>query len=216
MTQWRRRLRKQPGTQLYRRNGVITPLTPWTVYSFKRIRQTTFTVNYDGLAQFTADGYVFKLSDVQSSTEFTSLYDQYKITGIKAKFFPRVNVLQTVNQGSTFTTIPPIGTIVDYDDAAPPANYAEATQFMGARIHEAFKPFSLYFKPKISTAAYSGAFTSYTAGGSPWLDCNSPNIEYYGMKVFTLPYSAGNNAVTSQDPTWDIVLTYYLKFRGVR
>lgn len=216
MTPYRRTWRRTPGPSKWKRLGIVAPLTPWTVYSFKRMKNDTFTVTYDGLAQFSSNGYVFKLSDVQASTEFTSLYDQYKITGIKAKFFPRVNVLQTVNQSATFTTVPPIGTIVDYDDATAPVNYAEATQYMGSRVHEAFKPFSLYFKPKISTAAYSGAFTSYTAGGSPWLDCNSPGIEYYGLKVFTLPYSAGNNQALANDPTWDIVFTYYLKFRGVR
>lgn len=183
-------------------------------YNMVRKHEDTFQISYDGLAQFSSDSWYFTLSQLPNYTEFTDLFDQYRIVGIRALFMPRLNMQSNSQQVAAFTEIPPIHTAVDTDDASNFASYSEALQHANLKTHNQFRPFSVFFRPKISTAAYSGAFTSYTANTSPWIDCSSPGVQYYGLKICTSNYSAANNQ--SIDPTWDIVFTYYLQFKNLR
>lgn len=169
----------------------------------------------DGAHTFTGVGTSFKLDDLDGYAELTALYDQYKITGIKAQFFPRTNSLSQDVLVGTMTECPGLVTIVDIDDATAPADWTEICQYQGAKFHAFSKPFTLFFRPKVATAAYgAGAFTSYTSGTSPWIDAASPSVVYYGLKIGSFPYAIGNN--TTIDPAWDIVYTFYVKCKGVR
>ena len=71
--------------------------------------------------------------------------------------------------------------------------------------------------PRISTAAYSGAFTSYTNTKAPWIDCNSPTVQHFGMK-FGIDATMNNQAASAEVNIGKltIIMNYNLSLADVR
>lgn len=163
--------------------------------------------------------YKFKLSSLPGYTEITTLFDKYRIRGVRATFMPRINVFRLTDLGAgttTATTSPPIFSVVDYDDATAPANAAVLHEYENCKVHYEFRPWSVFFRPRVAIGTYgSGAFTSYSTGAANlWCDAASPDIEYYGLKVATADYSSSNNL--NNDIYWDIIFKVYLQTKYSR
>jgi hypothetical protein len=178
-----------------------------TVYKIKRVvdgsgslTQTTLTPLLGALS--------FKLNLLDNYTEFTALFDMYKIDYIEVKFIPQFN-MQTITTNSTIT--PNLYTVLDYDDATAPASISELRQFSTFREDRFDYVVTRAIQPRMAVAAYSGAFTSY-ANTRSWVDCNSPGIEWYGVKYGA---SAGASGQTNLQ-TWSYVVSYYISFKHVR
>jgi hypothetical protein len=135
----------------------------------------------DSFAQFTVG-----LSSLPNPTEFSTLFDQYRISRVEFSFWP----LQTEAVNSTTAATSGIVTVVDYDDSALLATIAAAFQYPNAVWHSAYKPFTLSFKPHLALAAYSGAFTSYANVKDQWIDVASSGVIHYGLKI-AVPQSVG-------------------------
>lgn len=176
-------------------------LTDGTVYSFKRTHQATSLASV-ATTPFAAYGnIVFALSSLPQYGEFTSLFDAYKITGVKLRFIPRVteNSTATANFG-TFMYTP------DYDDTTTPTSQDELLQRQSTRIrYSVSKPFNLFIKPRPGINV-PGGFGQ--APYSMWQDTSSPSIFYYGFK-----WAWVNTTVVQ---TMDLYVTYYLKFKNVK
>lgn len=217
----KRRIRRRPrygpykgGLQLVRNPAmrVRAPMfkyaTAGTVYSFKRTFQfANFHMDHTtGLA--TSVGYSFKLNDLPNYTEFTALFDQYKITGIKIRLIPEQNQ-QALGVG--VFNIPPIYTVIDYDDDTALTAITDAMQYQNCKIHTTISGSQIvrFFRPHIAVAAYSGTFTSYMNKSMQWIDSASPDTRHYGFKIIVA-------AITTLDTTFSVVATYYLKMRNVR
>ena len=183
------------------------------MHRFKRSYTTSISLVYDGATSHTTGAFVFALSDMPNYTEFTGLFDKYKITGIKAVFLPRITNVNHSDVTSTFTEVPPIYTAIDYDDATIPGSVTDLEQYNTFKVHWEVKPFSLYFKPQIAIAAYSGTFTSYASANNLWIDAASPGVQYYGLKWASGPYSTANNG---NAPSWDVTFTYYISCKYSR
>lgn len=154
-------------------------------------------------------GWDFFLSQLPNYTEFTNLYDQYKISRIKVKFIYTANS-QNVTTAAAITALPNLLTVIDNNDSAALSTSGDYCQYRSFKIRRLDKPCSVYFKPQFDIAAYSGAFTSY-AQKTGWIDSNSPNVKHYGLKFAVDPmfYGAGAN-VTGRI---QCILTYYIKCR---
>jgi hypothetical protein len=136
----------------------------------------------DSFAQFTVG-----LSSLPNPSEFSTLFDQYRISRVEYAFWP----LQTEAVNSTTAATPGIITVVDYDDSNLLATIAAALQYPNAKWHSAYKPFTLSFKPHIALAAYSGAvFTSFANTKDQWIDVASAGVVHYGLKI-AVPQSTG-------------------------
>lgn len=156
------------------------------VHLFKRTTLTTITQvsNATGLYHYIGDGFnQFKLSNIPNYTDFTNLFDQYKIVGIKQKFIYSSN---SFNQATaTYNNqMPMLLHVLDFDDGTALTTVNEYNQYDTCRISRTDKTFVRYFKPKVAQATYgSGVFTSYaTPNSNPWIDGASINVEYYGNK----------------------------------
>lgn len=151
------------------------------------------------------------LSNVVNNSEFTTLFDQYRINAIVLKFIPRLNMVQvpTVVGQAPINNIPTLHWVYDYDDANAPSNVDELLQYNNYRCCNFDKTVTMKIKPRFSLAAYSGAFTSYKPA-SGWLDCASPSIQHYGVKFAVDSFTAG------QFIDFIIRPIYYLSFRYVR
>jgi hypothetical protein len=133
------------------------------------------------------NGYAFALSDLPSSTDFTNLFDAYRITEIE---FVLVPIISETNTADTIGS-PLVWTAVDFDSAGAQAITA-LQQYDTCQLHNGLKDIVVKFKPRAAMAAYAGAFTSYAeATEGQWFDCASPGVQYFGLLV-DLAQGAGN------------------------
>ncbi len=127
----------------------------------------------------------FTLNDVPLPSDFTSLFDQYRIIQVILEFIP---VTQPFGPSTTATDLPSVHTVIDYDDDTTPTSINTLRQYSTHQIVSNQSYFKRVLTPRFTIAAYSGAFTSYSLGPvNTWQDANSPGIIYYGVKVGTSP-----------------------------
>lgn len=183
------------------------------IFRFKRREHTSLALVMNGTAQNTYLGKNFQLDQTEQYTELTGLFDQYRIVGIRVQIFPRFNQFDIQGATSTFTHVPQLIIAVDVDDAATPTDYRDVLTKDNAKVYDPYVPIDFTFKPKIAMSAYGSAgFGQYAVGeGAQWVNSASDDVEYYGLKITFLPYSASNN--DSNPPYWDIVYTYFIECR---
>lgn len=132
---------------------------------------TSSTVPTFGSAFFT----VSSLADI---TGYSNLFEQYRITRIEVLIEPQVS--ETTN-----TSADPgeYISVVDIDDANTPTSYPDLGSYTTAVQTRGTQQHYHCWTPTVAVAVYSGAFTSFAATTSMWLDMGSPNIQHYGLKA---------------------------------
>lgn len=151
-----------------------------------------------------AGSYAFTLSTVPAFSEFTNLFDQYRICAVKLQFFPRV----TDVTASGTTNQVPFHYAVDYTDVTPPTSLTDVLQYNNSKTRQALKPFTIYLKPRVAQTIWQGVTAAGYAPGKPsmWLDSKSYGIQHYGLKWF---FDTGMTGYTL-----DCMSTYYVQFKG--
>lgn len=189
------------------------------VYSFRR------TANLGQLTAFQDGnitsigiqaGYSFQLDQVPQFTEFTQLYDQYKLSMVKLELRPTVTDMVGVpNQGFTAASgFYPLRTVIDYDDAQAPPNEPFMFQYQNMRTTQPTRVHTRVVRPKFSTRAYATALSDGFRPSTGFIDCNQPSVPHYGLKVWMDPPPLV--ASTRSTLTYNVYATYYLKFKNVR
>lgn len=162
------------------------------------------------------------LSDLPDYTDFTNLFDQYKIDSIEVIFHPYCTSSTT---GAAYASAAGqtgviVHTAVDYDDATLPTGSDAGIQLL--REYQNYHCDNIYarhggpltsrFSPRMSLAAYQGAFTGYTSTAFGWVDCNSPNVQGYGFKAIFECVSGGFSTTV----LFKAEARVHLSFRNVR
>jgi hypothetical protein len=117
------------------------------------------------------------------ATDLLAVFDQYKILQIEVWIEPSITMSTTV--GSS-----PIYSVVDLDDANVPVSAAEIQNHAALCVSQSGTSHYHRWVPYMATAAYSGAFTSYTSSKPQWIDAASPGVQHFGIK-FAMPYADG-------------------------
>lgn len=156
-----------------------------------------------------ANSYYFSLSDLDSYTTYTAMFDQYRIEAVEFKVMPMQNSI-TLQTNSTTTPVR-FYCVVDYDDAGSITSEANARSYESCVIVPPGIECNRIFKPRVAIAAYSGSFGGYTNMAAPWIDTVSPNVQHYGIKT----YIPGATASQTLLQSWTIERTYWLSFRKV-
>lgn len=170
---------KKKGKKAKRRfpRGIVTLNQ---IHRFKRV----YITDHDILNKLYVEGSIIgKLNNLPDYEEFTNLFDSYRITGMSAKFLydksaPVVGSAVSVSM---------LGTCTDKDDATALATEDQFWQYQDFQYRPLTeKGLTVYVKPSTASAGYAGgAFTGYMHGNSnAWIDCNSPAMEYYGIRYF--------------------------------
>jgi hypothetical protein len=152
---------------------------------------------------------VFSLGDLDSSTEFTGLFDQYRIECVCFRLIPMQNAIG-LSTNSTTTTVTPY-VVVDYDDNNALTSAAQARSFESCIIVPPGVGCARQFKPRIAVSAYTGSFGGFANLSAQWLDAASPTIQHYGVKLF-IP---GATAAQTQLQSWTVEREYWISFRKV-
>lgn len=155
--------------------------------------------------------YTFQLNDLPSSSEFTSLFDQYQIVGIKYRWVvtqdPSTNSQTAASRQGAF---PYIKWVHDHDDSAG-ATEQQLQQYPRMRefwFSESSKVTRWhYLKPAVATQAYGTLSNGYVAKWRQYLDCGYPGTPHYGIKAYYNVLNTGVNILME--------CKYVLKFKSV-
>lgn len=167
------------------------------------------TVNCVAGTSGTYGSLTFKLSDVPAPTDFTNLYDAYRIKAVKVNFIPVTNVTFRQNAGDLAVSGTAYSdrffTVLDFNDTTTPSTINQLREYKNCRyssytrVHKRF----LYPKPLFEM---SGNIPS--TAGNPWIPTASTNVDYYGIKYgFEHPTSIATGTY------FVIECKYYLQLR---
>lgn len=153
--------------------------------------------------------FTFKLTDILNSGSITALFDLYKISGVKLRLVPLVNVsdANTLNAAGQLGSLPMLYIAPNRDPFVPaPTGIADIINDDGCRIIRLERPYKTYLKsPKplikdaagVSVPVMTGVkqqFWLTTGGNSQTIDQSS--LEHYGFRyLFTNNSGAGSLTV---------------------
>lgn len=147
--------------------------------------RSTEIIQYQGqgTAEIVGSG-TFRLNQLPNYGEFTTLFDRYKIHGVKLTWHLR-QTPGADNLVFQHNVYPRLFIIKDYDDSNNPANQA-AIQEHGKCKEYILTPnrkLNMYIKPSVLIPAYrSGLSSSYIPKWNQWIDCADSDVPHYGIK----------------------------------
>lgn len=207
-----------------RRMNISRPLTQGKLYKFKRTcrlfpyffngtewqQYTLNEITNSAAGQSIAGILKFRLNDLPSFTDFTSLYEQFKITGVKIKFIPYIgtessDVLTTrtdtmaisIDRGNN-----------DYGVVNPTFNSLLENQ--DVKLRNTQRPFNLW----VGTPMFHHSADSFTlvAGKSGYLDSElapSVQVDHHGVK-----FAFQSNVPNANSSWFRVYATYYVTCRN--
>lgn len=189
------------------------------VFTFSRkVRQSLVVTNDINPINYAMS---WTLNSLPNYTEFTNLFDQYRINYIEVKFIYDHNVGEVASSAGIAANanmgLPNVYLARDYDDASALGGIDEYLQYEGCIVRRLGDIFSIRIYPHIASAAYSGTFTSYKNDTRAWIDVNSTGVAHYGLKMgvdASMCNSAAGAAVAIGRLT--LIHTYNISFKNVR
>lgn len=170
-----RRMRRQA-----RRPRVPRALSAPTRYNYTR--KAVLTALVPGLA-ITNYTYTFALSDLPGVSDFTAMYDQYRLNAVKLMFYPNLTSADA-NPIGTIETVPRAFFVIDYDDSTTLGTINTALEHQNVKIRQMHKPFSIFLRPKSLTEVYCSAVTTaYAPKKSQVLDMAYTDVPHWGVKI---------------------------------
>lgn len=155
-------------------------------------------------------GFAFALTRVQNYTEFTALFDQYRINCIVILMKLKYNTPET--ETPVDSNYMDVALVTDYDDG-------QTTGLSDMRQYQSYRQLSLtphrWTKIKVWPKTLVGLATTTptvvaTSPKKNWIDCSVPGYGHYGLKI-----TASNaNAATAQ--IIEFQYKFYLSFKGLR
>lgn len=209
------------GTRAYSRVSY-----PRKVHFFTRTVETYYDITPSTIPNgaFFADYSVspgasgsFKLNQLPNYTEFTTLFDQYKINGVKMTWILSSNGHAQIPYPSSNLTnsLPLLYTCIDRDDGSPHATFDEMNQIESLKVKRMDRTISRFCKPMLASSVYGGgAFSAYAAPfKNPWVDAGSTNAEYYGLKWAIDPVISTSNVINYRVK---VIAKFYISCRDTR
>lgn len=167
--------------------------------------------------------YSFKAADLAQWSQFASLFDQYRINGVKMTFLPTTATpdADVVNPSGTFATS------IDLDGDNQITTFPQLLECANARTSAwssqgGLTPYKKVFvRPRCHDALITdldptgqpATFSAGLASRKQWLDVSDRGLtEHYGLNV---GWYFGLGTLNA-DQELNVVLTYYIQFRKVR
>jgi len=199
--QSRRRAPRRPRITAGTIQRALAP--PGRTYKYVRWAQyanigtsTTLFINFS---------WKFALADLPNYTEFTALYDQYRIASVQLVLVANTteSIPSATNNGAMYI-------VKDFDDANLLASNTDYLQYQNCKVvSPLFHIKKITIAPRVAVATYGGgAFTSYANNAAPWLDVASPSVEHYAIKI-------GTTATTVQI-VYQVMARFSLEFKNPR
>lgn len=149
----------------------------------------------------------FSLDQLPNYTEFTALFNQYRIRKVKTVWTFSVNSNGYADTGGqAFVYV-----VKDRSDGTPLTSTSALLQYSSLKRRSLFKPvvMTFYPKPSINLGTTIGEGTSLR---SDWINTRDYDVPHYGMKYGVEVLGNSDNKVIG---TLSILHTFYLEFRNV-
>lgn len=162
--------------------------------------------------------YIPTLADVTNSSEFTALYDQYQIKGVKVEIIPKFTQMDGLTGSSpgvpaSSMQLPNIASVLDYDGIGTFNTMDVLCEYQNLKMTRGNRVHKRYFKPAVQSAVYQGlASTGYNPKKNVWLDCNNASVPHYGLYGLVTVSDTDTNIRIDCDAR----ITYYLAFKNVK
>jgi len=180
------------------------------IHQFKRtFLKGTWTLN--NLTD-TFVAYTFKLSDLPNYTEFTNLFDRFRIVKVAVHLIPQ----WTNNDLNPVTSMekvnPAIYSVVDTTEDAAPTALTEMYEYSNLKITRGGRIHTRYFSPAVLTNAFEGvAATAYIPKWKQWITTDDYATPHYAIKL------AGDKTQTSSNNfTVRVMMSYYIQCKNVK
>jgi len=178
------------------------------IHNFKRTFQL---FNHDPCGNgvvFRATG--FSLDQLPNYTEFTNLYDNFRIKAVRLKFFYDVDGIVDPGRGCGW-----LYSCTDETDVVPPSTLDEMYQYRTFRVTSLAKcneRHTRYFTPKLSMQIYRSSLTTgyTTPKRNPWVSTTDPSTIHFGFKYATDAQGLGDEAALK------CICTMYFQCKSVK
>jgi len=147
------------------------------VYKFTRVVEERFDINTDGINP-SLSAFVFTLDSLPAYTDFTRLFDMYRIKKIEIDWVPEYTELTDAALISNAANVR-FNSTIDLTDASAPASVDEVLQYQQLLSSGITKPHKRVWNP---TFLMSGIIPC-----SCWLPTSAPSERHYGLKVAIPP-----------------------------
>lgn len=159
----------------------------------------------------------WNLASIPGYTEFSAMYDFYKINAVSVRFIPISNVNLSGNSTLEIQTTyyNRFISVIDYNDRGVPTSLDDLRQYSNCRVspnnvvHKRF----LHPRPTIAVDEDSGSGGSYgigqASGRTTWITTASNQCEWYGIK-----YGIQHANPGATIGAYNIETKVYLSFKG--
>lgn len=202
-----------------RKTSVPRPLRNQHTMITRVCQMADFTV-YSNYA-WNSVQYSFRLIDLPAYSDFTNLFDKYKISAVKITFMPRwtgndeSNTLSTA-AGLAVMANPVIFTSAAWDSTTHLSTQSSAFQTSRAKlVKNPWKPFSVYVKPRVPFETANGITVGGSASKRSWLDTDYPSVQHYGVEIGGRTYFT-NAPLSSPNLVYDVFAKFYLQFSNAQ
>lgn len=192
---------------------------PWSteIHKYKRTTFNEIDVSASNALHFANSGFSspdhFSLDKLPNYTEFTALYDMYRIDKVKLTFMYSMN--SAAYSASNVACLPVLVYVNDYDDGTPLSTGADYLEYGNVKKWRLDKPLTLTVKPKVSMAIWNSAITTgySTPKRNPFIDCANYGTPHYGIKFMIDPVNPIPSVYLGK---LRLYMTYYLTLKGTR
>lgn len=158
------------------------------VMHFKRSYTELITVPGGGLPLNHA--FVFKLSNVPNSADFTNLFDAYRINKAVVKILPPITSSVLYEQTSGIQTVPVVTTTLDYNDDNTGFSESELLEYSTVKVHRGFGPIVRKLTPacELGILGSGTALVSGVQKFKQWIDVAALDCKHFGVKAAFTPF----------------------------
>lgn len=192
------RRRRRRGRRVYRKK------TQNKVHSFVRMcdKDSVYVTSALGPNQISETGanqhltYQFKFDNLVNPSDFTNLYDMYKINKIQLMLEP-----EWTSNGQFYNNLNiqnrKLRVVHDYTDATPLTDEDQYLEYANCKSYSPLRNIKITLYPKIKNIIenVNGGATAYTTMSSnkAWLDMDNDEVPHFGLKIF-VPANISNTA----------------------
>lgn len=149
----------------------------------------------------------FRLSAVTGYTDFTNLYDMYKIRAVKVSFIPIMNVTTATQSG--FASL--IYSTYDFngDTSTLPPSRDKIREYQYCKWSPYGKIHKRYFFPRILDDQQT---SSTKVGPQNWISTANPDVPYHGLfvSITNVP------SIADFEKIYKVEVKYYLSFKNTK
>lgn len=153
----------------------------------------------------TLGAYSFQLSDLVNYTEFTGLFDEYKINSVCLKFFPQTTSKSNVPNALLITAI-------DKNDSNPPTSVNEILQHDDCVVVDLGQNNTFIINnPKMNVSSQTALTPTYAGqtNMTGWINNTTPTVQHFGFR-FAVP------AMPTGAWTVNVLAVYDCSFRSTK